>query len=84
VSENDPASRLVFVTSDDCHLCEHGRAVLAELGLEAREISVDDAEASELAARGVPLSFLPVLSDGTRLIAYGRLSEKRLRKEFGL
>ena len=34
-----------------------------------------------LAARGVPLAFLPVLSDGERAIAYGRLSERRLQKD---
>jgi len=76
--------RLVFVTSHDCHLCEHGREVLGVLGLGARELNVESAEAQELAARGVPLAFLPVLWDGERLLAYGRFSEKRLRKELGL
>ncbi|MEX2645896.1 MAG: glutathione S-transferase N-terminal domain-containing protein [Gaiellaceae bacterium] len=75
---------LILVTGDDCHLCEHGRRVLAVLGLDAHEVEVDGDEAAALAARGVPLAFLPVLTDGTRLIAYGRLSEKRLRKELGL
>ena len=74
---------LTFVTSDDCHLCEHGREMLAGLGIETREISVESAEADELAARGVPLAFLPVLWDGERLLAYGRFSEKRLRRELG-
>ena len=75
---------LVFVTTHDCHLCEHGRAVLTALGLQAREISVDSAEADALAARGVPLAFLPVLWDGERVLAYGRFSEKRLRRELDL
>lgn len=75
---------IVFVTAHDCHLCEHGRTVLAALGVEAREISIDSAEADALAAGGVPLAFLPVLTDDGRLIAYGRFSEKRLRKELGL
>ncbi len=75
---------LILVTGDDCHLCEHGREVLSCLGIDAREVAVDCDEATELAARGIPLAFLPVLTDGTRLIAYGRFSEKRLRRELGL
>ena len=75
---------LVFVTAHDCHLCEHGRDVLAALGVGAREISVDSAEAHAIAERGVPLAFLPVLADDGRLIAYGRFSEKRLQKDLGL
>ena len=75
---------LILVTGDDCHLCEHGREVLSGLGVDAREVAVDGEEAAALAARGVPLGFLPVLTDGARLIAYGRFSEKRLRRELGL
>ncbi len=75
---------LIFVTGGDCHLCEHGRQVLAGLDVRAREVDVDADEAASLAARGVPLSFLPVLTDGARVIAYGRFSERRLRKELGL
>src|SRR5581483_3726549 len=41
-------------------------------------------EAATLARRGIPLSFLPVLTDGERAIAYGRFSERRLRRELGL
>jgi hypothetical protein len=58
--------------------------VLAGLGVQAREVSVDSSEASALAGRGIPLTFLPVLIDGERVIAYGRFSEKRLRRELGL
>jgi hypothetical protein len=75
---------LIFVTGADCHLCEHGREVLAALEIEAREIDVDGDEASAFAARGIPLAFLPVLTDGERLIAYGRLSAKRLTRDLGL
>ena len=75
---------LILVTGDDCHLCEHGREVLAALGVDAHEVAVGGAEAAALAARGIPLAFLPVLTDGTRLIAYGRFSEKRLWRELGL
>lgn len=74
-------SCLVYITAPDCHFCEHGREVLDALDVERREISLDSEEAGTLAARGIPLSFLPVLTDGTQVIGYGRLSEKRLRKE---
>ena len=75
---------LILVTGDGCHLCEHGREVLAALGVDADEVAVEGAEAAALAAGGIPLAFLPVLTDGRRLIAYGRFSEKRLRRELGL
>ena len=76
--------RLVLITSPDCHLCEHAKAVLRALGLPTRAIDAASDEAQALAEGGVPLAFLPVLWDGERVIAYGRFSEKRLRKEFGL
>ena len=74
---------LVYVTAEDCHFCAHGRAVLDELGVERQEIGADTEQAERLAEHGIPLSFLPVLTDGRRVIAYGRLSEKRLRTELG-
>jgi len=77
-------SALVYVTAEDCHLCEHGRAELDELGVARTEIRADSSEAEQLAQRGIPLTFLPVLTDGAHVIAYGRLSEKRLRKELEL
>jgi hypothetical protein len=74
-------TELTFVTSHECHLCKHSREVLDALGVATREIDVESAEASALAADGVPLAFLPVLWDGARIVAYGRFSQKRLRKE---
>ena len=74
-------SGLVYVTADDCHFCEHGREVLDRIGVARREISVDSDDACRLAEYGIPLSFLPVLTDGERVIAYGRFSEKRLRRD---
>ena len=72
---------LTLVTTDDCHFCNHAHDILHALGVEAREISIESPEAQEMAAHGIPLAFLPVLTDGERVIAYGRFSEKRLRKE---
>jgi glutaredoxin len=75
---------LLLVTTDECHLCSRAREVLRQLGVAAREISVDSPDAEELAAGGIPLAFLPVLTDGVRVIAYGRFSERRLHRELGL
>ena len=75
---------LLYITTEDCHLCEHGRAVLDELGVERRELADGSSEAVLLAERGIPLAFMPVLTDGDRVIAYGRLSAKHLRKQLGL
>ena len=72
---------MILVTTENCHFCERAHDVLGTLGVEARELSVDSAEAEDLAASGIPLAFLPVLTDGNRVIAYGRFSEKRLRRE---
>ena len=77
-------SGLIYVTTDDCHFCEHGREVLDTLGVEREEIRTDSERAQRLAESGIPLSFLPVLTDGERVIAYGRFSAKRLRKELCL
>lgn len=74
-------AELILVTTDDCHFCERARTVLDGLGVVRREISVDSEAAAEIAARGIALAFLPVLTDGSRVIAYGRFSEQRLRKE---
>ena len=75
---------LLLVTTTGCHFCERARQVLAGLGVSARELDAASDEAKTLAARGVPLAFLPVLTDGERVLAYGRFSEKRLGKELGL
>lgn len=75
---------LLYVTGEGCHLCAHGRDVLRALSVQVRELDVESDDAEELARIGIPLAFLPVLTDGTRVIGYGRLSEKRLRKQLGL
>ena len=76
--------QLILVSKEDCEFCERAHAVLGELKVDTREIDVESDEAAELAARVVPLAFLPVLTDGERVLAYGRFSEKRLRRELGL
>lgn len=78
------SSQLVLVSSSECHLCAHGRDVLERLGVGAREIEIESEEAQELAGAGVPLALLPILWNGARVVAYGRFSEKRLRRELKL
>jgi glutaredoxin len=72
---------LILITSEGCHFCERARVVLAAVGIEVREIDVGGDEASSLAEAGVPLAFLPVLWDREHVVAYGRFSEKWLRRE---
>lgn len=72
-------SALVLLTAPDCHLCGHGRAVLHELGMPWREVSTEAEEGRRLAATAPPLRPVLYESDG-RVLAYGRLSLKRLRK----
>ena len=76
--------QLTLVTGSDCHLCDRARRLLGELGVATAEVDVTGDAAQALTARGIPLSFLPVLTDGRNVIAYGRFSEKRLRKDLGL
>jgi glutaredoxin len=72
---------LLLVTSEDCSFCTRAQDVLAELGIEVRIVDVASDEADELARRGIPLAFLPVLTDGESVIAYGRFSSLRLARE---
>ena len=75
---------LILITTEDCHFCQRAHEVLEALDVTAREIGVDSDEAAGLAAHGIPLAFMPVLTDGERVIVYGRFSEQRLRKELAL
>jgi hypothetical protein len=75
---------LVLLTTADCHLCAHAREVLDALAAEGllrwRELDADSVEGARLAATAPPLR--PVLFDATgHVIAYGRLSRRRLLRE---
>ena len=73
---------MLLLTSPDCHLCEHARAVLNELGLSWREVTSESAEGRELETTAPPMRPVLFAPDG-RVLAYGRLSLKRLRKQLG-
>ncbi len=73
-------SPLKLLTAEDCHFCEHAKGVLAEAGIPYVEISPDSEEGQRLADGAPPLR--PVLySSHERMLAYGRLSARRLRKQ---
>ena len=61
-------SDLILVTTDDCHFCDRAHALLGALGVGFRELSLASTEACALAERGIPLAFLPVLTDGERVL----------------
>ena len=69
----------MLVVSADCRLCDKARALLTRLGHSFREVDLADDEAGELAGRGVPVVFFPVLVDGERVVAFGDISESELR-----
>ena len=76
-------SGFILLTASDCHLCAHGRELLGELEasglLTWREVDADSDEGHRLAAGAPPLR--PVLYDqDERVVGYGRLSTKRLRR----
>jgi glutaredoxin len=72
---------LVLVVSEECALCDHARSLLGRLGIPFREVDLADDEAGDLARRGVPVVFFPVLVEGERVVAYGDISEAELRRE---
>ena len=77
-------TELTYLAIPDCPLSAHGRRVLAALAddglLAYREVAADAPAGRRLQASAPDL--LPALFDDTgRLLAHGRLSEKRLRRE---
>lgn len=85
LAENDRTPvEVTLVVADDCHLCDHAREVLKsladELSLAVRTVQLDSVEGQKLAER-IALIFPPVLLRDGVVISYGRLSQRRLRKE---
>ena len=74
---------LVYVTAPNCHFCEEGWSIVqrlgAETGLSVERIDWDSTKAAELAGHATAM-FPPALYLGQKLLGYGRLSERRLRK----
>lgn len=79
--------QVVYVTAPSCHYCEHGRAVLTQLGervpLDVREVTLDSPEGRQLLATH-RFAFPPAIIVDGRLIAHGRLSMRRLARQLPL
>jgi glutaredoxin len=74
---------ITLLTQADCALCEHAKQVLTRVGadhpLEVTEIDLASEPGRALAGQAGVLFAPGVLVDG-RLLGYGRLSERRLRR----
>jgi hypothetical protein len=75
---------MLLLTAEDCHLCAHARDVLDALArdglLSWQEVDGDSDQGRRLAAAAPPPR--PVLFDTDgRVLAYGRLSARRLRRQ---
>ena len=75
---------LILLTASDCHLCAHGEHVLDELAADGlvrwREVGADSDEGRALAAAAPPVRPVLLEAEG-RVVAYGRLSARRLRRQ---
>jgi glutaredoxin len=75
---------LTLLTQDDCAWCERAKRLLNEISpdipLQVSEISLTTDAGRELAAQH-QLLFAPGLLHDDRLIAYGRLSARALRRD---
>lgn len=75
-----------LVTQDECSFCDDAKAILDRLSMEygfsIRSIKLTTTEGQELAERQ-GIMFPPgILIDGEPF-SYGRLSERKLRRELG-
>jgi glutaredoxin len=75
---------IVVLSQPDCQFCDDAQAVLARLAprypISVRQIALGSREGQDLATRHGVLFAPGVLLNG-RLISYGRLSERRLRRQ---
>jgi len=76
--------RVTLLTQRACTYCEHAKVVLARVGhdfdISIDEVSLESDEGRSLATRHGVMFAPGVLLDG-RAFGYGRLSERKLRKE---
>ncbi len=77
--------RITLLTQQNCHMCDHAKVVLARVAidhpLEVEEISLTTDIGRNLAAQAGILFAPGVMVDGLPF-AFGRLSERKLRKAF--
>lgn len=81
---NAPVIEVTVLTQPDCAFCDHAAAVLDRVGadypLTVRHIELASEQGAELAARHGVLFAPGILIDG-QVFSFGRLSERRLRRE---
>ena len=74
---------ITLLTQPDCVLCEHAKRVLARVGadhpIEVTELDLASEQGRALAARA-GVHFAPGLLVDGRPFGYGRISERRLRR----
>jgi glutaredoxin len=80
----EPRIEITVLTQPDCAFCEHATEVLARVGhdhpLDVRHLQLDSDEGRALAQRHGVLFAPGVFLDG-QLLSYGRLSERRVRRQ---
>jgi hypothetical protein len=79
-----PAKRITLLTQPACSLCDHAHEILtnvcADYSIELHELALASPEGRTLAER-TGMMFAPgVVIDG-ELFSYGRLSERKLRRQ---
>jgi hypothetical protein len=76
--------QLVYLTSPHCAFCTDGRAIVqrlaGEMALEVAELAWDSPRGKALVGRGSAF-FPPAVYLDDRLLCYGRVSERKLRKQ---
>ena len=74
---------IMLLTQDDCQLCDHAKGVLGRVAadhpMRVEEVSLNSDEGRALAAQAGVLFAPGVFLDGA-LFAFGRLSERKLRR----
>jgi glutaredoxin len=77
-------TRITLLTQPDCAFCGHAKEVIARVGedypLSVAEVDLGTEEGRRLATSGGVL-FAPGVLVNDQPFGYGRLSERRLRKE---
>lgn len=75
---------IVVLSQPDCQFCDDAQAILARLAppypISVRQLALDSREGQDLAARHGVL-FAPGVVMNGQLVSYGRLSERRLRRQ---
>lgn len=76
--------QVTYVTAERCHFCERGHEVLKQLAdrfpMDVRTVDLISDEGRDVAARW-QVPFPPVVLVNGVLVAYGRLSPRRLAQE---